>query len=291
MYTKKNDKLEIVVNPHGAELVSVKKDGQDRLWDGNPAFWGRTSPVLFPIVGAVAEGKYFVDGEEFAMGQHGFARDMAFVVFEQSPNDIWLKLVSNDETRKKYPFDFELQIGYYLEDEDTVTVYWEVVNTGDVTMPFSIGAHPAFLAGPDLDDYSLHVTGAQGIESYVFDNDRGLVDVAAGKVQIVEDLPFIPLSKDLFEAHPTLILEGESEITLRSYTHDREVTVAFDEFPYVGIWAPINAAGEIAPFVCIEPWYGMADTTPEPGELADKKGIQLLPAGESFQAEYKMTFK
>jgi len=290
MFTLKNDQLEIEVNTHGAELVRVVKDNVNYLWDGNPEFWGRTSPVLFPIVGAVADNTYFVNGEEFQLGQHGFARDMNFDLISQTTDEIWFGLVSTNETREKYPFDFELRIGYVL-DGDTVVVKWEVMNQGDVVMPFSIGAHPAFAAGPDLSDYSLQMKDSMGIETYVFDNDRGLVDVAAGKVEIIENLPFLPLSKDLFVEYPVLILEGESEIMLRSYTHDREVEVRFEGFPYVGIWSPINAAGEIAPFVCIEPWYGMADTTHTPRALSEKKGIQLLEAKENFATSYTMTFR
>lgn len=290
MFTLKNETLAIEINAHGAELVRVVKDGINYLWDGNPKVWGRTSPVLFPIVGAVAEGTYFVDGEAFQMGQHGFARDMTFEVVSQTADELWFKLVATSETREKYPFDFELCIGYVL-DESTVIVKWEVMNHGDVTMPFSIGAHPAFAAGPHLSDYSLQLKESKGIETYIFNNDHGIVDVAAGKALIIEDLPFLPLSKDLFEAYPTLILEGESEIMLRSYTHDREVEVAFDGFPYVGIWSPIKTSGDVAPFICIEPWYGMADTLSTPGELAKKKGIQRLKAGEKFKASYTMTFR
>jgi len=290
MLTLKNDKLEIGVNVHGAELVRVLKDGVDYLWDGNPAFWARTSPVLFPIVGAVAEGKYLINGEEFELSQHGFARDMDFEVMSRTENSLWFKIVSTDETQAKYPFEFELRIGYELDDE-TVIVRWEVLNNDCVMMPFSIGAHPAFKAGPDISDYSLQMKDSKGVETYVFDNDRGLVDLAAGKVQIVENLPFLPLNKDLFAEYPTLILEGESEILLRSYTHDREVEIAFAGFPYVGIWSPINADGAVAPFVCIEPWYGMADTVATPSELAEKKGIQLLESGKKFISEYRMTFR
>ena len=290
MFKLKNEHLEIEINARGAELTRVMQGDVSRLWDANATFWGRTSPVLFPIVGAVANGKYFVDGKAFEMGQHGFARDMEFAVVEEGPAEIWLRLESSEETRAKYPFDFQLEIGYELV-ENTVVVKWRVKNTGAVQMPFSIGAHPAIMAGPDLSDYTLQMKKSRGITSYVFDDDRGLVDLAAGKVEIVEDLPFLPLSKDLFAEHPTLILEGETEILLRAHTHDREVEVAFDGFPYVGIWAPINENGEVAPFVCIEPWYGMADTNPESGELSAKKGIQRLEAGETFEASYAMTFR
>ena len=290
MYTLKNDQLEISINAHGAELVRVVKAGHDYLWDGNPAFWGRTSPVLFPIVGTVAKGKYLVEGVEYELPQHGFARDLVFDVVSTTNDEIWFSLVASDKTRAVYPFDFELRIGYVLHDAQ-VAVKWEVVNRGDKVMPFSIGAHPALLAGPELADYSLQMGTSMGIETYVFDNARGLVDVDAEKVEIIENLPFLPLSKDLFAEYPTLILEGESEIMLRSYTHDREVEIAFDGFPYVGIWSPINAAGEVAPFVCVEPWYGLADTSEVPGELKNKVGIQMLKAGEEFTASYTMTFR
>ena len=291
MFTLKNDKLEITLKVRGAELVRVArvKDGADYLWDGNPEYWGRTSPVLFPIVGAVANDTYFVDGKAFQLEQHGFARDMVFDVVDMENNMIWFRLESSMETRQKYPFDFQLRIGYIL-DEETVTVKWEVENTGKGMMPFSIGAHPAFVMGSDLSNYSLQLKDNKGIETYVFDKARGLVDGTADKVTVVEDLPFLPLNKDLFETYPTLIFEDESEILLRAYMHDREVKVSFDGFPYVGIWSPINAADQVAPFVCIEPWYGMADTKPESGELAEKKGIQLLEAGEKFSASYTMTF-
>ena len=290
MLMLKNDKLEIEVDVYGAQLMRVVKNGVDYLWNGNPDFWARTSPVLFPIVGAVAKGKYFVNGEEFELAQHGFARDMVFDVMNQTENSLWFNIVATDETRAKYPFDFELRIGYELDD-NTVIVRWEVLNNDSVVMPFSIGAHHAFMAGPDISDYSLQMKDSIGIETYVFDNDRGIVDLAAGKIEIIENLPFLPLNKELFAKYPTLILEGESEVLLRSYTHDREVEIKFAGFPYVGIWSPINEAGDIAPFVCIEPWYGMADTAPTPGELAEKKGIQLLEAGERFDASYQMAFR
>ena len=290
MYVLKNDELEIEINAHGAELVRVNRDGVDYLWNGNPEFWGRTSPVLFPIVGAVADDTYFINGEKFELSQHGFARDMDFEIVSKTGEDIWFKITSTEETRIKYPFYFELIIGYKL-DGASVVVMWEVVNSGDVRMPFSIGAHPAFMTDPTISDYSLHMTDSRGIKTYVFDDVNGIVDVAAGKVQIIENLPFLPLSKDLFVEFPTLILEGESRIMLCSYNHDREVEISFGGFPFVGIWSPINDAGAIAPFVCIEPWYGMADTSPLSGELAEKKGIELLEAGEKFTASYTMTFR
>lgn len=290
MFKLKNDELEMTISAHGAELKSVIKNEMEYLWQGNPEFWGRTSPILFPIVGSVAEGKYFVNGQVFELPQHGFARDMTFELISQADHAIWFKLTSTDETKLKYPFDFELRVGYELKKNE-IHVYWEVDNLNDVIMPFSIGAHPALLAEPELDDYSLQMNANKNIETRFTDGGKGTLKMAPEKEVLIEGLPFLPLNKDFFEENPTLILEDENEILLRSYTHDREVEVTFDGFPYVGIWAPINVAGKLAPFVCIEPWYGVADTSTKPGELAEKTGIELLEVGKTFQATYKMTFK
>ncbi|MCL1991040.1 MAG: hypothetical protein FWG67_09150 [Defluviitaleaceae bacterium] len=276
--TLKNDALTIEVNTKGAELMRVVKDGTDYLWSGHPMFWQHRAPLLFPVIDAMTQ-----------LGRQGFAHEMDFEVLHQTAHEVGLKLQATDETRKQYPFEFELRMGYVLEDT-TVKVTWEVINLGETTLPFAIGACPAFATESDLSDYALQLKDSQGIEAYVVDQ-QGWVDFAAGKTEIIENLPFLPLSQDLFEAYPLLILEGESEIMLRSYTHDREVEVGFDGFPYVGIWSPINEAGQVAPFVCIAPWHGLVDTTDTMGELAEKKGIQLLQGQEKLTATYRMTFK
>ena len=291
MFELANDKLKVEIDSHGAEVkrVSGVANGVDYLWNGDASFWGRTAPVLFPIVGAVANGVYLHEGEEFMLGQHGFARDLAFECVKQEAGELWFELRASEETLVRYPFDFVLRIGYVLEGEALV-VKWEVENAGDKVMPFSIGAHPAFAAGPDLEDYYLVVDGDNGFESYVFDNDKGLVKdekvvvVGAGGKEL-------PLGKELFEKHPTLILEGERQLTLKSRTHEHIVDVEFDGFPYVGIWSPVNGDGEVAPFVCIEPWFGMADTHAESGDIREKKGIQTLEPGALFETQYTMTFK
>ena len=286
MYQLKNSVMEVEINPHGAELVRVVKDGHDYLWDADPAFWGRTSPVLFPIVGSLANGKYFVDGKEFTLGQHGFARDMELELLSQSDDELWFELKSSSETRLKYPFDFTLKIGYCMV-ENALEVKWEVVNDSQATMPFSIGAHPAFLAGPDLSDYTLYFNNQKPLETLIFDNEHGLIKIDDPKKAI--DSP-LKLTKALFEEFPVLIFEDVSEIKLGSATHARNVVVSFDHFPYVGIWSPINKSGEVAPFVCIEPWYGLADTKMESGELADKFAIQKLAPKQGFTASYVMKF-
>ncbi|MTP77216.1 aldose 1-epimerase family protein [Turicibacter sanguinis] len=289
-----NEKLLVEISTLGAEVKRVYHLGHeiDYLWDSNPSFWAKSSPILFPIVGRLAKNQYLYDGKSYSLSQHGFARDLEFELVEQGSDTVWFELKASDVTREMYPFDFVLRIGYVLEDE-TLAVKWQVLNHNEEVMPFSIGAHPAFstkLASDDeYSDYYLHFETNEGISTYLFDNETGRV--YEEKEQIIDKLKLLPLSKELFEEYPTLIIENEAAITLGCYNHEREVVVRFDGFPYVGIWSPINALGEIADFVCIEPWYGVADTVGEPQELMSKKGIQVIEPHSMFEVSYSMTFK
>ncbi|MCL1949103.1 MAG: aldose 1-epimerase family protein [Turicibacter sp.] len=294
MFVLENNLLRIEIDPFGAEVKRIfdKELGKERLWSGDVKFWGRVSPVLFPIVGRVANDEYLVNGKTYSLGQHGFARDMAFALASEQKKELWFELKDTPETLNKYPFAFILRIGYVLEGA-TVRVKWEVTNPDDTEMFFSIGAHPAIstdLLGQDaLSDYYLHLHDNGQVETYLFDTQTGLIKDQ--KESIIPDLKLLPLSFGLFEEYPTIILENESEISLKCYNHDHGVNIRFEGFPYVGIWSPIGEEGVEAPFVCIEPWYGMADTKTSPGELKDKKGIVRLGAKEAFKAAYSMEFK
>lgn len=289
-----NDKLLVEISTHGAEVKRVFHLGHELeyLWDSNPSFWAKSSPVLFPIVGRLAGNEYLYNEKSYSLSQHGFARDLEFEVVSQEADSVWFELKANDVTLANYPFEFVLRIGYVLDGE-TLSVKWNVLNNGEDVMPFSIGAHPAFSTklndADEFSDYYLHFEANEGINTFLFNNETGLI--SEEKTEIIEKLKLLPLSKELFEEYPTLIVENETAITLGSYNHDREVAVRFDGFPYVGIWAPINNEGKIADFICIEPWYGMADTVNVPQEIMNKKGIQTVAPHSTFEAGYTMTFK
>ena len=138
-----NDILSIAIKEHGAELASIRKGEREYLWQAYPEYWKRHSPVLFPIVGALWNGRFYTHGESFCMGQHGFARDMDFKLLSESDSEVWFVLESDPATKAKYPYDFRLTIGYKLHD-NVVDVIWKVKNTGIETISFQIGAHPAF---------------------------------------------------------------------------------------------------------------------------------------------------
>lgn len=148
MKTISNEQLTIQVSPHGAELCSIFANGKEYLWQADPAFWKRHSPVLFPIVGSVWENEYRNEGITYTLSQHGFARDMEFTLVSEKEDEVRYQLMSNEETLKKYPFPFCLEIGYRIQGKQ-IEVIWEVKNTGDKEMHFQIGAHPLSI-GPTL---------------------------------------------------------------------------------------------------------------------------------------------
>lgn len=287
IYSLKNEIIDISVNSQGGELVKTVKGGKDFLWNANPEFWGRTSPVLFPIVGTLAKGQYLVDDEAFSLPQHGFARDNEFSVYSKTNDELWLQLTYTEAIKEVYPFDFDLFLGYKL-DGKRLTVNWRVVNKDNKEIPFSIGAHPAFLATP-LSDYHLEFYGANELKTLNFDAKTGLIDLDKPLAKVI-DSNVLPLNKELFEKFPTLIFENISQIVLKSKNSSHQIAVNFPDFPYVGVWSPINSDDKIAPFICIEPWYGIADTSEKSGQLKDKVGIQILPIGETFEASYTITF-
>ncbi len=287
--TIRNDHLAVEVDSFGAEIKSMKrlKDGLEYMWQGDPKYWGRTSPVLFPFVGAVKDKKYTHEGKDYPMGQHGFARDMEFTLISQKEDQILFQLKSDDETMQKYPFPFCLWIGYRL-DGYSVKVYWKVKNEGEVPMYFSIGAHPAFLCPihgeQDKQGYGLQFKGLDHEIHHHGNTSEGLA--------VMEDevLPLeqgrVKFTEGFFDKC-TYMVEGKQtdEVSLIDPQGNAYVTVRFDA-PLFAVWSP---EGKNAPFVCIEPWYGRCDATDFSGELKDRDHENELDAGETFETEYEIT--
>lgn len=284
IYTIQNSCLTVGVKDAGAELCSIKDAaGTEYLFDANPAYWGRSAPVLFPFVGSLKEKAFVYEGKTYPMGQHGFARDMTFCLLKQKEDEIWFRLESDAETLAKYPFAFVLDIGYRLE-QNTVRVLWEVRNPSEEKdLYFSIGAHPAFLCPPcggGMDGCYLGFD-LPGDLSYRLLNSQGLV---------TQQTHTLPLQNGLFCLYPglfdrdALIVEGKQ--TGRVWLADGEkkpfVTVEFNA-PLFGIWSP---AGKNAPFVCIEPWYGRCDAEDFSGDLTQREYGSRVSPGQIFQENY-----
>lgn len=288
MHTLENDKLIIEVAAKGAEIQRIynKETSLEYLWSGDPAFWGKHAPVLFPIVGTLKDGKYIYRDKAYTLGRHGFARDKEFSLENEAPETITLKLQDDADTLAHFPFHFELKISYTLE-KNKVNVHYGITNTGEDAMFFSIGAHPAFrvplTADTKFGDYRLSFNEFENTARYPLD-DKGLLKE---KPEIFfQHTDELKLKKPLFYGDALVFKTLQStSITIESDKTPHGITVNFKGFPFMGIW---NAKD--ADFVCIEPWHGVADSENSSGILQEKEGIIPLESGKYFGAQWSMDF-
>lgn len=278
----KNHMMSLTVAEHGAEITSIQLEGIERMWDADPAFWGRTAPVFFPIVGALKDNSYRYEGQTYLMGQHGFARDMDFTLTDQTEDKLEFTLFDNEETYEKYPFHFQLQIIYEVF-QNQCRVTWKVKNMDDKTMYFQIGGHPAFACpcegGMIRDDYSVRAGESPLLEVAFLEN--GLLS----NEKELHSNEFV-LEEDTF-ARDAFILQNETIGHLELVNHlSNQVKVRVSaDVPAWGIW---STADKKAPFVCLEPWYGRCDKEDFEGELSEREYMQSLESGEEFTGGYLM---
>lgn len=285
-----NMNLKITINQHGAEIADIlnKENGVHYLWNGDPTYWKRTAPVLFPIVGSLKDGKYRAEGKTYEMSQHGFARDTDFEMKKQKDGkSILFSLSANEATKELYPYDFQLEIRHTL-DHYKLTTEWSVTNTDQEPIHFQIGGHPAFFCPPregenrkdrKTDEYLVFDT--DGDLKYSLLNQQGLVESRDNVLKT--DSGVLPVTEEMFD-HDALIFEktGVHRVSLCNHEKIAYVTVSFDA-PLFGIWSP---AGKKAPFLCIEPWYGRADAADFSGEIQDREYDNALQPGETFHGGY-----
>ena len=277
------------VSARGAELVSLRDAaGNEMLWQAGPE-WPRHAPVLFPTVGRLRDDTLRHDGKSYALGQHGFARDSQFEWSERSPDRVVLRLADSPETRQSFPFPFRLELIYAVAD-DVLTVTTRVTNPGDGPLPCGVGAHPAFrwplMTGISKDDHVV------AFETQETGSARSVVGGLLGKDK---PLPFdgrqLKLSESLC-AKDALVMPGVASRQVTFSALDTagdsaaSLTVAWNGFKDLGIWSKPGGA----PFICIEPWYGMASDVDWDGEFLEKPGILVLPAGETRDFQWSVRF-
>lgn len=288
----RSEYLEAGIKIHGAELRYLNRvsNGTAYMWNADPAYWGRTSPVLFPFVGAVRNKVYRVNGQEYPMGQHGFARDKDFEVISKTENEVWFGLDYDEETLKVYPFRFRLEIGYRLKGWE-LEVMWKVKNADDKEIYFAIGAHPAFFCPLDSNrrqsEYFLHFADGEGrglssIANTVF-GGSGMVTNQKKEYPLEDGR--LPIDEHLFDGD-ALVIEYDQikRVALLKPDQTEYLAVEFDA-PLAGIWSP---PGKQAPFVCIEPWYGRCDKEGFDGDIKDREWENALKPEECFEASYKI---
>ena len=273
--TLSNNKISASINTIGAELIRLEKDNQNYIWTVNETYWNKTSPILFPIVGRLKNDAYTIADKKYELPRHGFARNFEFQILNQTENSVVFVLESNSETLKNYPFEFKLQLEYEL-DGNELKMKYSVENRSEVTMPFSIGAHPAFAIEDSFSDYSLQFNEAEEFVSYELENEQ----FSNSFRKINSENGQINLNYSLFEKDALVFKHLKSNELILLNKNKPVLSVQFEGFPYLGIWTKPNA-----PFLCIEPWCGLADNVNHNGNIFEKESIQLLEKNCVFQRE------
>jgi galactose mutarotase-like enzyme len=277
--TLDDGRLRVAVARLGAEMQSLRRADSpvEYLWQGDPASWDRRAPHLFPIVGRLKGDTFVRGGKTYTLGQHGFARDREFLVEGQTPTSATFVLHDDAESLAIYPFPFRLAVAYRLAG-GSVEITYGVANTGGGEMPFSIGAHPGFrcplIGGERIEDHVVEFERTETAERYPVED--GLVSRRGEPYLTGESV--IALGPRTFERGALVFKELVSRRTrLVSRPSGRGVEVGFEGFPYFGVWSKPGA-----PFVCLEPWCGVADPPDASGRLEDKEAIVRLPPGATF---------
>ncbi len=280
-------RISAAVDSAGAQLMSLKLDGNEYLWQRDERWWPRCAPVLFPIVGNIRDDRATSAQGEIKFGRHGLARTYEHTLIDQGEDFLTYELLSSDDSRAKFPYDFCLRMTYRIVDDGLAQEFY-VENTGDVTLPFVVGGHPAFNVPAPGDDadfsaYCLKFAKPWSYASPTISTETGLLDWGT-RFTLLEDSDTLPLTHELFDVD-TLTFEDVPERTVTLVgPAGHGMRVDFDGFDYLGVW---SAAGG-APFVALEPWCGTATRTDEDDVFEHKQGMMFLEPGQSIVKTFVM---
>ena len=283
----KNGAMRATVTDAGAELISLTDgNGMEYIWNGDAAYWAGRNPVLFPIVGNLAEGKVNIKGETYYMGRHGFARNNVFAVAAQGENFVEYQLVSSEATKEKYPYDFDFRVKHTLHENGFTTAF-TVINVGEEALPYCVGAHTAVRCpmkdGEQFTDYEIFFPEVETCHTRVLSSEGCIRNDLT--LPMLESTQVLPLSYAPFAELDTLIFEElkSKKVTLRHKEGGHGVTMEFEDFPLMAFW---TNGGKQAPYICIEPWHGCAAVVGESGNLEDKPYVITLQPGEQKTLTY-----
>lgn len=285
-----NDKLCLTVDTVGAQMMHLRDaDGVEYIWQGDPAYWTDRSPLLFPFIGRMTGGRYTLEGKEYPMPLHGFAKSCEFSIPYHNQTRLSMRLSSTPETMTWYPYSFSLEVTYTLR-KNTVEVRYSVFNSDKKTMHFAIGAHPGFNC-PLLPD--------EKFEEYTLTFSERCVPDRVGFTQAVyvsgQDTPYplqdgrtIPLHHDLFEDDAIILKHAARQVILQSRKSGRGVCIDYPDMPYVGFW---HAEKTEAPYICIEPWSSLPDRQDITEEWSCRSDFLHLESGKTYETGYCITLR
>ena len=277
-----NDFFKVGVKEQGCELTSIfcKNTGFEYLWQGDKSVWYGQSPILFPIVGRLLEDKYILDGKEYNMPKHGFARNLPWSVKSENADTVELILTQNEYTLSIYPYDFDFTVTFALK-QNSLCVTHRIKNKNNRTMYFSLGAHPAFNC--EIGD-RLSFSKKESLNCMKIDLEKSLL--LPDTYPLLNNETDIVITEDIFK-EDALIFKGIKSdfVTLKSDNNTRQIKFDLGKAPYLGIWAKPGA-----PYVCIEPWYGVNDSKERKADLSLKEGINAIEPGEEFEFTWSAEF-
>lgn len=268
-----NGNISAVISTIGAELKSVKKDGQEILWEGDPTVWAGQAPLLFPICGGLKDDKFIFEGREYILEKHGYARHCEFEVEKSGTDSAVFLLRSDAESLEKFPFEYELRVAYALEG-NTVKVSYEVKNTDSKIMYFSIGSHEGYACPEGIEEYSVIFECEEAMESNDLDGNLLKYD----KVTVSEKGRELPLKYEYFAVDALVFTDLKSrKATLKNRKTGKSIEVVFKDADYLLIWTKPGAK-----YICIEPWSGIPDFVDSNYDITQKTGITALEAGKVY---------
>lgn len=277
-----NGVLEVEISTFGAEIKSVKKSGEEYIWCGDSNVWSGQAPVLFPICGGLRDDKYIYEGKEYTLEKHGFARDSEFEIETVEKDSVVFLLKATAETKKKYPFDFELRITYKI-DGNKLGVIYNVSNKGENKMYFSIGAHEAYACPEGIEDYTVIFEKEEDFESSVLDGN--LFEHKTEK--IAESGKELPLKYKYFAVDAQSFLNIKSrKATLRNNKTGKSAELSFEGLDYFLLWTMPTGK-----YICMEPWSGFPDFVDSDYDITHKPGISELESGKSCVKEHSIIFE
>ena len=278
--------LQVIISHHGAELSSVKNnEALEYMWQADKSVWPRHAPVLFPIVGKLKDNTYSIDNKNYELGQHGFARDSVFSLICHNAASCTLELRSDEESKKKFPFDFIFQVGYEL-DKNTLYTHYKIINPSEQVLLFSVGAHPGFncpLEANELfEDYYLKF---EKTNLDITELNEGLLSGQRVPLQLEGDK--LHLNSTTFDKD-ALVFENKqiNSIALLSKKSSHKIQLDCKNWPYFGIWSKKGCRD----FICLEPWYGVADKENTNQLFTEKQGLIKLDAKKQFDCSFSITF-